>query len=436
MRIKKRMRFHAFRVLTASLLLASLLSGCGIPFIGGGEAEKPAADAGKPEAENIAVVTGEEDARIKTLIADYFSSLYSEPVQNYYSYAVTGKIPEKLKGFISENTVRLAEGNSEIGIHLPRFVEINGLVCIEYEPVMGKSAGDEEAADITAELAGRAGEDYLYYTKVNLYAKCIAASDFESLYTMNTSDLSWKKNDGSPVSADLVDTIRIQARYDVQVRKEEGNYKVDSVREAVTTGGSGSRLLLYNNDYMKRLSYLDCTLDKDGKSYVNEADGKVYEAEKAVITSFFSSLKNSLDQEDMSLLQSAWDKNGADFRTFLDKVSQAGDGEGKKFIELMDIRDDYKTRFDYRSLPVQLNMERLEGDFTGMEIAPHPGYSDKNKIYTVTFDVPVIKSNGTVYGDECVYRYDYYVMLSGSGDTVKVSGIRLNEFSEVNTGKT
>jgi len=425
------------RVLVVSLVVLCLLSGCSIPFLNLSETASKigAAVSEAGGAKNTdKSITGEEDARIKTLINDYFSSLYSEPVEDYYIYSATGKVPEKIKGFISNDTINMAEGNREIGIHLPRFIETNGLVCISYELAMKKSSNGPENPDIDANFSGESGSSFLYYTKVNLYARCVNTANFETLFTMSQADNTWTKVNANPVDENQTDTIKIQARYDVQVRKEDGNYKLETVKEAVTTNEARSRLLLYNNDFISRLSYLDCTKSEDGKSYIKEEDGKVYEEEKALITAFFNVLKNSLNVENMKLMQTVWDKDAADFSTFLGKISQSGEDDTEKIIDLMDIKDDYKTKFDYCSLPLQLNMERLDGEFSEMEIVPHPGYTKKRKIYSITFKVPVIKVNGSVQGDECVYRYDYFVTLSKVNETLKIDGIRLNEFSKVNTG--
>ena len=431
------------RVMVILLLVLCLLSGCSVPFLdlsqtvlGTGDAVSGTDATEGTQNDGAVYITGEEDARIKTLISDYFSSLYSEPVQNYYSYAVKGKVPDKIKDFISKDTINMAEGNMEIGIHLPRFIETNGLVCIGYELAMNKASNGTGTPDIKADFAGGYGSGLLYYTKVNLYARCVSASDFEKLYTLNQVDNTWTKVDGNQIDEKLTDMIKLQARYDVQVKKEEGNYKLEAVKEAITTNGVKSRLLLYNNDFIGRLSYLDYVKSDDGKSYIKEEDGRIYDEEKAVITAFFSSLKNSLNIENMKLMQTVWNKNVTDFNAFLGKISLAGDGDTKKFSDLIDMKADYKTKFDYYSLPLQLNMERLDGEFSEMEIIPHPGYTKKHKIYAVTFKVPVIKLNGSVQGDEYIYRYDYFITLSRINETLKIDGMKLNEFSRVNAEKT
>lgn len=423
-------------IIVVPLLVLCLLSGCSIPFAGiskeaSGSESAASGKNGVQNQEGAVGITGEEDSRIRTLIGDYFSCLYTEPVEDYYIYSATGKLPEKIKGFISNDTISIAEGNREIGIHLPRFIESNGLVCIGYELVKNKSSDGRETSDIDADYAGGSGGGFLYYTKVRLYARCVNTANFETLFTMSEADNTWTKVNSNPIDENQTDTIKIEARFDVQVKKEDGNYKIAAAREAVTTNEARNRLLIFNNDFIKRLTYLDCSAAEDGKAYVREEDGKIYEEEKALITAFFSSLKNTLNAENMKLMQTAWDRNAEDFSAFLDKISMAGDGDAKKLTDLIYIKEDYKTKFDYGSMPLQINMERLSGEFTEMEIVPHPGYTKKRKIYAVSFKVPVKRVNGSVQGEECIYYYDYFITLSKTDETLKIDGIRLNEYGRV-----
>lgn len=421
------------RVVWISILAAVFLSGCSVPFINSGEKPSAAAasDSQNTTKKETGTVTGEEDERIKSLINDYFSCLYAEPAISYYPCCTTGTLPAKIKDFISPSTVSLAEGNPEIGIHMPRFVEINGLTAIGYEIVKNKGVGDKELPDIEAGFAGNSGDSSFYFVKVGLYAKCVNSSTLEMLYTLNTQNNIWQKKDTQAVDENLTDTIRVQVKYDVEVRKEDGNYKLVSVKEANTRTGLKNRLYIYNNDFMTRLPYLNSMKTADGKAYVNEDDGKTYEEEKAVIQSFFDSLKKSLNKENMKLLYPMWNTGTADFKGFLDKIAQPGEGDAKKLSDLMEIRDDYRTKFGYESFPLQVNMERLEGEYKSFEVVPHPGYTKKQKRYAVAFKVPVKKANGLIEGEEDVYGYDYFVTLAKANEVLKVSGIKLNECSRV-----
>jgi hypothetical protein len=418
------------KAVLAVALITTLMGGCTelIPGLG----SKPTVIESETSAKKaIDTISKEEDERIKNLINDYFSSLYSVPAENYYTYCTTGTIPAKIRDFISKSTISLAEGNREIGIHMPRFVEINGLTAIRYEIITEKVDDGTKYAGIEPGFAGNIGDSTFYYVKLNLYAKCMDSGILNTFYTLNATDNTWKKKDGASFNEALADTVRVQARYDVEVRKEDGSYKIATVKEASTKDSLKNRLYIYNNDFMSRFPYINNTKTADGKAYVKEADGKMYEEEKAVIKSFFSSLKNSLNRENMKLLYPVWTVGSANFKSFLDKIAQPGEGGNKKFNELVEIKEDYRTRFDYGSLPLQLNMERLEGDFKSFEVVPHPGYTKKQITYIVTFKASVIKANGFIEGEECVYKFDYFVTLAKSNEVLKVNGIKLKECSKV-----
>lgn len=431
------------RIIALPLLMLCLLSGCTIPILNisvtpaGQESADAKEGAGERAADDSGlIVNADEDLRIKALIGDYFSNLYSEPAEDYYIYSAAGKLPEKIKGFISKNTISMADGNREIGVHLPRFLEANGFVLIKYDLIRKKSSDGTEMPVIDADFAGAAGGKYLYYTKVNLYARCVNADMFEELYTINKADNTWTRISADPIEDDKTDTVRIEARYDVLITKEDGAYKLDAVTEAVTTNEAKTRLLLYNNDFVKCFPYLDCTLAEDGKTYVMEEDGRVYEEEKALIEGFFSGMKSSLNAENMKLMQTAWDRDAEEFASFLNMLPQS-EGEGaRKLTEMMDIKDDYKTKFGYGSMPLQLGMEMLVGEFIEMKIVPHPGYTKLRKIYSVSFEVPAIKESGMIQGDKRIYRYDYFITLSDVDDVLKISGIRLNEYNELGSASS
>lgn len=423
------------RAIMPVLLAALILSGCGGSLF---TSENDTTAAGGESGSNGAMsLSREENDRIVTLIKDYFSSVYSEPVENYAGSSATGTIPAKLKDFISKGTVSLAEGNPEIGIHLPRFVEFNGLTAVDYEIIRFRGNDGQEAPAIDARFSGSRDGSAFYYVKVELIAKCVNNSTLAALYTLNPQNNLWQKKDEQPLDEGLVDYIRVRARYDVEAVKEDGTYKLVGIKEASTQKSLKNRLYTHNNDFMDRLPYVNSEKDEDGVAYVNENDGKAYEEEKAVILSFFNSLKDSLDSERMKLGQVRWREGSEGFVDFLDRVGQPGDGGAKKLNELMDIREDYRSRFDYASLPIQPDMEKLVGEYKSFEVTPHPGYTRKQKKYFVGFEVSVKKTNGMIEGEDHLYRYDYLVTLSTVNELLKVSGISLNEcFRVINASNT
>ncbi len=424
-------RVFAVTILAAILTLS--FTGCGLDTVSGLLA-KPADAAVQDAPENKEVpdvVSKDDDQRIKTLIDDYFAALYAEPVENYSNYSLTGKIPPDIKNFLSKMTISTADGNPEIGLHLPRYIEINGLVAIGYSVVKNaEETGEEKFAADARFVGNRSGSSY-YYVKLPLIAKCIDRGSFEALYGMNAQTGQWKKKDALPINEGLVDYVRLQARYDVEAKKDDGTYKLVTVKEANTKDSLANRLVTYNNDFVTRLPYLDLSKTEDGKAYVNKNDGKTYEEEKSVIAAFFKSLCKSLDSESMKLLYSRWKNGTADFKGFLTLVGQSADDNSKKLPDYMDIKDNYKTKFDFDSFPLQPGMETLKDEFNPMEIEPHPGYTKNEKVYTLTFNAPATGKLGGSEGKESRYFFGYIVTLTRVNEVLKVSGIKMFEASEV-----
>jgi hypothetical protein len=124
----------------------------------------------------------------------------------------------------------------------------------------------------------------------------------------------------------------------------------------------------------------------------------------------------------MILLKSKWNTGIADFVNFLNTVNVAKlNGKDVLYVD-----QSYKTKFNYNSLPLQINMEKIN-KIENLKVEVHPGYSSKNKRYFVSFDASVLKANGMV-GAEEVYYYDYYVTLRNNNDALFVDSIKLNEF--------
>ena len=416
----------------ALLLICFSTTSCGIGDIakifGKPSNEEEVKQAG---TETIDVVSNEDDQRIRSLINDYLSCLYSEPVESYYSYSLTGKIPPNIRDFISKTTVAAAEGNTEIGLHLPRYVEMNGLVAISFSIDRKSPQNGREEPMIDSRFAENRNGSSFYYVKAELIAKCINENNFKALYTMDTQTKQWRKTDTNPVDENMADFIRIQVRYDVEARKEDGTYKLVTVREANTKDVLENRLLTYNNEFFTRLPYINILKTEDGKTFLREDDQKAYEEEKAVIVSFFKSLFNSFDSESMKLLQSQWKAGTADFKKFLTLVGQPADDSNRKLIDYIDARDDYRTKFNYDSFPLQPGMEKLKEVTGEMEVLPYTGYTKKQKIYLVSFNASLITAVGGIEGKEKNCSYDYLVYVTRTNELLKVSGIKLFGCSEI-----
>ncbi|HEX3028020.1 MAG TPA: hypothetical protein VHT34_01650, partial [Clostridia bacterium] len=357
--------------ITVILLLTIMVAGCG--------SEKKAKDDTVIPSEYV--IAASDNESITKLIEDYYTSLFASPPESYVTNSVAGTVPEKIKGFVANKTIDEGQGNPEIGLHYPRFVGVNGLTAVNYQIIKVK-----EKPAIKSEFIGMDGNSYLYFVKIDLMAKCIRDSIFTSMYKENAADRTYIKNgtlDGKPASK-----IRIEARYDVQIIKDDGKFKILKASEAANQYGYKNRLFRLNNDFISRLSYLDLEKDSSG-SYINGNDGKQYEQEKNMIQVFFNSMKN-IDSDRMQLLKVKWNKGQADFQGLLEKFKVAVGKEGKTMLV---IGSDYKQKFDVDSFPLQPIMQEII-NFNGFEITPHPTYSNGSKKYIVKMEADVRQING------------------------------------------
>lgn len=350
----------------------------------------------------------EEDKKVLEMLGNYFEAVYGEHFDVYASNIISGTVPDKLKSFIAKRTLDEGTGNPEIGIHLPRVVELNGLSIVGYEIIKGS----DSKAIIDSGFIGKTGENFLYFIKLKLKGKALENSVFDQYYVQNANTKLYDAISGNVPTDDLYEYIKVEAKYDVEVALEDGQYKIVTVKEANYKPGVKNRLFKLNNEYINRLSYYDLN---------DPEESKIYEAEKAVIEGVFNNLIK-LDKERMILLKSKWDTSEQDFMTFLSMIdAMKVNGNDSLFID-----PNYKTKLNYSSLPLQVNMEKIN-KIDNIVVNFHPGYSSKNKRYFVSFDASLLKSNGMV-GVEEVYHYDYYITLMNNNNTIMVDSIKLNEF--------
>lgn len=348
----------------------------------------------------------EEDKKVLEMLSKYFEEIYNQPIETYNQNVATGNPPEKIKQFIAKRTLDEGSGNPEIGIHLPRVVEINGLTMVDYEILRDSS----DKPIIESGFIGKTGENFLYFVKLNLKAKALENALFDMYYTRNSHTKIYEKT--SEPNGDLYEYIKVQAKYDVEVTRQDGEYKIVTVKEANYKPGVENRLFKLNNEFLTKLNYLDEKV---------EEEKKVLEAEKALIEGFFNNLIK-LDKERMILLKSKWQAGSNEFIDFL-KLVDAFKVNDK---DSMYIDQNYIKNFNYDALPLQINMEKINS-LKNMEIIEHPGYTSKKKRYLVSFDASVLQSNGMV-GEEQTYHYDYYVTLKVANDNLYVESIKLNEY--------
>ena len=387
--------------ITALLALVVTSTGCSILFK---KDDGPPPAPPKVETPDTSV---EEDHKVLDMLGKYFDAVYNEPFQNYAQNVVSGNIPDKIKTFIAKRTLDEGTGNPEIGIHLPRVVEMNGLSIVGYELIKGQ----DSKAIIDSGFIGKTGDNFLYFIKLKLKAKALVNSVFDQFYVQNATTKMYDSLGNVPTD-DLYEFMRVEVKYDVEVAIQDGQYKIVTVKEANYKPGLQNRLFKLNNEFMNRLPYLDVNI---------ESEKAIYESEKALIEGVFNNLIK-LDKERMILLKSKWETSDAEFVSFLNMINATKVNEKDSLF----IDENYKTNFNYNSLPLQINMEKIN-KLENVQVSIHPGYSSKNKRYFVSFDASVLKANGMV-GVEQVYYYDYYVTLKNNADSIMVESIKLNEF--------
>ncbi len=381
--------------------------------------------SGEPDASAAPPVKGmaisaAEDSNAKNFISDYFDKLLTNAeVDSFIDNASNGTIPDSIRNFISEKTIKEGEGNPEISIHLPRFVSINRLVILKYDIV--KPAANEGKPIISSDFITKDGDNYLYYCKVTSDAFATYEDDFLNAYEKLDNSYS-KKDDATPLTTQK---MRVEIRFDVEIENNEGNLKIVSATESNIKAGISNRLSIQNNESVTRLDFLDVRLASDG-TYINKEDGETYEAEKAAISTFFTNLI-LLDKDRMNLLSHKYNQGVDSVQSYWDDLGITKNSETSKVVVSLD--SNFSKYFPYDSLPLQNNMRYID-NVANFVVTQHPSYSDINKLYFVNFDADVQRMNGIV--DELfAYKYDYLVLLDNESTDPKVNRIRLNEYYNI-----
>ncbi len=367
-------------------------------------------------------ISPEDDNAAKELLTKYFSILFNAPsVDVYTENSRTGRIPDSILDFISEQTIQEGDRNPEIGIHLPRHISINGMSIIGYEVV---SLGDNSVPDITVGFVGKNEEKLVYFCKIIAKAKAVPDDVFLKYYEQQEDNSFIRKQKEIP-QADI-DAMRIEIRYDVELENKDGALKIFKAIEANFKPGLKNRLFILNNDSITRLSYMDLSRNADSNAYNYPADGERYEKEKALIEDFFDNLP-VLDRERMNLLTHKWNQGLMAVKDYWDtlKITKNNDGTA----DLILVNEYLNTNFPYESLPLRFDMDKIKS-IQNITVTPHPAYSEKIRWYFVNFDASVLKRNG-ITDEEFLYRYDYLVKLTGEGDPQIIDQIKLNEYYQV-----
>jgi len=410
--------------LAGTLTVTLFLAGCA-----SGEADtaQNTDNAGNKPASWQTAVSKEDNEKIQKLISDYFVKMYSVSVDNYQQNSESGNIPDNLRSFIAKRTIEEGNNNAEIGLNFPRFVGMNGITLIDYTPLMRLE--DSKQPQIEATYIEENNGSLLYFVKLNLKAKCIMDGLFEKNYKLNEQANTYQKIT-APADSDI-DTVLVQTKYDVELVKEEKDYKILRARESTFKQKARDRLFRYNNDFIARIPYLNLEKTADNTNYANKQDGDTYNKEKAAIVSFFENIIN-LDNERRILLNSSWDNGIADFSKLMNTLTIA---KNKEKQDIMTIGEDYREKFSKEALLLQNNIYsiRVQGELKDTcNVALHPAYSEKNSWYIVTFKAAMNKNTG-ISGSEKEYSFDYLVKLVKKAAGPQIESIKLNGINTVNS---
>ncbi|HHU75242.1 MAG TPA: hypothetical protein GXZ28_11640 [Clostridiales bacterium] len=388
--------------------------------VGCGSADEVATnapDAG--EQVDIETISSGDDNAAKELISKYFTALFTNAiVDEYNDNSKTGNIPDNIRDFISEKTILEGDGNPEIGIHLPRYISINGMTIVGYDIEIVSDDENIKKANIISDFVSNDGDKYLYFTKIYTKASVVTDEVFAKSYRKQDDNTYTKRVD---IKTEEIDKMRLEMRFDVELIKEDNGFSVLRAFESDIKAGMKNRLFVFNNDNITRLPYLNLEKSADGSEYLNASDGEIYEKEKEIITDFFQRF-TLLDRERMNLLSYKWGEGHTAVKEFWDTIGITSADEQNP----IELNSKYKDNYPFDSLPLQNNMEQIR-EIKNFVVTPHPAYSEKIKLHYVNFDAVILRTNG-ITDDYFTYRYDYIVSLSNSEEDLLIERFMLNEY--------
>ncbi|MCX7748973.1 MAG: hypothetical protein N2645_19110 [Clostridia bacterium] len=385
------------KYLAVGLILASLFSGCSL-FQKADDLEKKDGSAAQAAASAKNPITPEDDKEIKKIITKYCEKLFSLPINS-----TPGDLTA-LNEFLASRTINEGMNNPEVGIHTPRYVGLNGKTVIGYEVIKNK-----DGAKIDTSFVGKEGDFYTYYTKIGLMAQCVSDEEFNKKFKIKP-DYSYEVS--GAVDKNAIELYKVEARYDIEIVKDNKKFKILTSREASYKADNRSRMIKDNNDFITKIPYLDENSDD-------------FKSEKEVMITYFNNL-TKIDNERSNLLKAAWEKNLDEFKKYFDKLYGITKNKESKEIILLDMN--YKENFNIQYFPLMEGMSGLKR-YNNIKVIPHPLYSDKQKKYILKFDACVEMLNG-ILGDNVLYKYDYTVDLVKQGKDVKIKAVKMNGFAK------
>lgn len=407
------------------IIFTMLLAGCELGDVFSFWALKKSNPPKKIES----IISEPDNLSAQKVISDYFNALYKGDPVEYAQNAMEGNIPAGVESFITADTIKLSEGNPEMPIHLPRFVELNGKTITSY------SIEEYEGKTVEAELVTTVGEadSYLYYVKVFLSCVCLDNDAFDKLYEYNDETGIYEEPEEEPEATtteedeeeeDPVDNMRVMAKYDVVVKKDGSGFKIVSAKEINDILVFTRRNHKLNNDFLKRITWLD----------YKDTDKNLYTKEKGVVESFVNDMF-ALDSADIGLVRSGWNEDAEKFKEALERLSFGS--AGKLLLEEVDDEDlegAYQLNFPIEEFPVSKDIESISKHKID-ETKPNVSYSPKNIEYFVRVEATVsMKNKIPMGGKKYVYDYDVKLEEDESGKYV-IKSFRLEQKYEDDDNK-
>lgn len=340
-------------------------------------------------------------------VGKYFEKLYGIDVDTCVGAFEKGEVPSDIQPMVSEKTIGLS-ANSDIPLHYPRYVQINGKDIVNY--TVSKSMGNPE---IIVAYMGKVADKQTFFAKVNLKAQYLTDKEFEEKFKRTSIGNYVKKETDTQLDNSSLDELKIQARYDIQVVKEGNQFKILSAKETGVNLPANKRLSKLNNQFLSRIAYFNIKDSEEGLIKADTEDKKSFDNDKKLIENFLKSVCK-IDSDGMNLLKNSYQKSKEDFTAYLDKL-------GVETAPLSIDGDKYKTKMDYDSFPLRFNMLSIK-DITGMDVSIHPGFSKNLHKYIVKFDSSAEMRNG-ILNDFEKHKYDYTICIKDS----KISEMYLNE---------
>lgn len=357
------------------------------------------------EKKGLYQVDEQFEKQANNMIQEVFSKMFKEDFATLYNANVRGEKLEFVKPYLSKQAEE-----KELPVQYPRFVELQGLTMVGYELY-----AEDEKPSIQSRFYERqkGGEAFAFLVEVVLKAKVLKNVDFPSYVTVDEAGLATIAS----IPQALEDDIRVKARYDVLVVKEEGKPKIEVLRES-NSKQNAFRLNKINNDFMERLPYYP--LESLGNN-------QQYQKETAFVTNFFDGLMKKLDQSETVVAKKQWDIGALEFAAKLQDEGVLGTEKDSFFSDLF-TTDAYRTRFHKDILPLKAGMSRVNG--VEITVTQFPSFTRLNKTYRVVVEAFIEPMTGGIKGQQ-KYQYDYTTTLDEKEGVLSIREINLNAYKQI-----